>query len=111
MGARAESLVCEYLEARGYRVIERNVRIGRKELDIIARRGRTLVVCEVRARRTGRSLSPLETITDRKIRHIREGALAWLIKAGLRGVAVRFDAAAVTFDDPRGCIDYREDAF
>lgn len=111
LGARAESLVCRHLEDAGYRIVARNVRVGRKEIDIIARRRRLLVFCEVRARATGAFLSPLETIDARKAAHVREAARAWMMENGRRGEAMRFDAAGVTFDRPEGEIDYREDAF
>ena len=47
-----------YLEARGWRILGRNVRVGRGELDLIARRGCVLAFVEVKARRTRPAARP-----------------------------------------------------
>lgn len=111
LGARAESLVCTHLVARGFSIVARNVRVGRKEIDIVARRGDLLVFCEVRARDRSDFGSPLATIDRAKMRNVREAARIWLLENGAGKMAVRFDAAAVVFDEPEGRIDYVEDAF
>lgn len=111
LGARAEELVCTYLVSRGYTIVERNARVGRREIDIVARMGRVLAFCEVRARARSSFVSPLVTIDRRKVQRTREAALQWLQEREFRGFAIRFDAAAVTFDDPGGCLHYVEDAF
>ncbi len=111
LGARAEGLVCELLIARGYAIVERNVRVGRKEIDIIARRGDLVVFCEVRARSRTDFVAPLATIDRTKVRNVREAAGQWLSRTSWRRVAVRFDAASVVFDRPEGTIEYVEGAF
>lgn len=111
LGARAETLVCDHLLARGFRIVGRNVRVGPKEIDIIARRGDLVVFCEVRARSNDDFGSPLGTIGPTKVRNVREAAQAFLRDRRWRGVAVRFDAAAVVFDVPEGRLDYVEGAF
>ena len=50
LGLSAERRVRLYYRLRGYRVLAKNARAGRNELDIVLRRGRTLVFCEVKAR-------------------------------------------------------------
>lgn len=112
LGARAERLVCDHLEAEGWTILATNARIGRLEIDIVARRGRTLAFCEVRSRRGSRGPHPLETIDRAKRERIRRAALAWAIAKEARGCAMRFDAAAVLFDaDGRATVDYRAGAF
>lgn len=111
LGARAEALVCDLLNERGFEIVARNVRVGRKEIDIVARRGDLLVFCEVRSRSRSGFVAPLETIGPAKVRNVRAAARRWLRERQLRGVAVRFDAASVLFDDPRGVIEYVEGAF
>lgn len=111
LGARAERLVCDHLMARGFEIVGRNVRVGAKELDIIARRGDLVVFCEVRARSSAEFGSPLATIGAAKIRNVRYAARGFLHERGWRGLAVRLDAAAVVFDVPEGRLDYIEGAF
>ncbi len=111
LGARAETLVCDHLSARGYQIVGRNVRVGPKEIDIIARRGELVIFCEVRARSNADFGSPLASIGPSKIHNIREAARGFLLDRRWRGVAIRFDAAAVVFDVPDGRLDYVEGAF
>ncbi len=124
-GAQAERFVARHLEAQGYRILARNVRLGRWEIDLVARSPRGLLVfCEVRARsrRTARPLvHPAETVTEAKRRNLRAAAAAWIQRhqcdtgnAPLRGVhGLRFDVAAVWLDasgEPHA-LEYYEGAF
>jgi putative endonuclease len=63
---------------RGYRILGTNVWIGGNELDVVARRGRTLVFCEVKSKGGAGFGDPLEMVTDEKLRRIRLAAEAWL---------------------------------
>lgn len=104
--------MCAHLEAGGWAILGTNVRVGRAEIDIVARRGRVLAFCEVRCRRGAKGPHPLETIDRAKRERLRRAALAWAIAQGTRGLALRFDAAAVTFDEAgNAVVDYREGAF
>lgn len=111
LGARAEALVAERLERAGFAVLARNARVGRLEIDVIARSGRLVVFCEVRARASDRFMSPAESIDRAKQGRVRRAAAAWLRAARLGDVDVRFDAASVVFDTPAGRIEYYENAF
>ena len=51
-GRNAEAIAAWFLRAKGYRILARRVRTQRGEIDLIARRGDTLVFVEVKARRT-----------------------------------------------------------
>ena len=111
LGARAEQLACEHLERRGFEIVGRNVRIGRLELDVIARRGSLLVVCEVRSRRSDRVMTPAQSVDYRKVGHVRDAAWRWL-RANKPGTSqLRFDVASVLFDTPEGRLNYLEGAF
>lgn len=49
-GRGAETLACWYLRLRGWRILARRARVPGGEVDIVARRGRTLAFVEVKAR-------------------------------------------------------------
>ena len=49
-GRRAETLACWYLRLHGWRILARRARVRGGEVDIVARRGRTLTFVEVKAR-------------------------------------------------------------
>ncbi|HEV8054178.1 MAG: YraN family protein [Chloroflexi bacterium] len=76
-GARAEDLAAAHLQALGWRVIARGVRIGRDEIDILAIDPGppvTLVAVEVRSAVTGRFGAPEESVNARKLRNLYRGA-------------------------------------
>lgn len=109
-GRRAEEAVAHWMTSRGYAIVERNARVGRLELDIVARRGSLLVVCEVRSRRLG-GVDPAWTFDARKRERIRRGARLYWLRAGARG-PLRIDAAAVTVSGDRPpSIRYFENVF
>ena len=110
-GRSAEALVASYLVRQGYEILDRNVRVGRLELDLVAKRGDLIIVCEVRSRSSGRFGPAVATITQEKIRRIRRATRLFLARHGVWPREVRLDAAAVTFTgnaEPR--IDYFENA-
>jgi putative endonuclease len=98
-GARAERLARRHYVLRGYRVLGANVVAGPNELDLVLRRGRTLVFCEVKAKAGPGAGDPLEMVDAEKQRRLRRAAERWL--AGhpeLGELDVRFDVAAVRGD-------------
>ena len=80
---------------RGYRILGENVWIGGFELDLVVRRGRALVFCEVKSKSGTGFGDPLEMVTQEKARRVRRAASAWLAAhPEHRGCAVRFDVVA-----------------
>ena len=78
LGRLGEDAAASYLAARGYRIVARNVRADRVELDLIARVGTALVFVEVKTRRGARHGQAAEAVDSRKQRRLRHGAQAWL---------------------------------
>ena len=112
-GRTGESLVAALLEERGFSILERNARVGRLELDVIAKRGMLLVFVEVRTRTSDLYGAAAETIDRAKQQRIRRAAAGW-VKANPahRRCKRRFDAAGVLLK--RGAepvVDYYPDAF
>jgi putative endonuclease len=100
LGRHGEDLAAEYLEARGWIILGRNVRRGRQELDIIAARGRVLAFVEVKSRRDCRHGHPMEAITWAKRREVVRAAREWLRTQPLApGTLVRFDAISVLWSE------------
>ena len=99
-GARAERRARFFYLLRGYRVLEANSRPGRIEVDLVLRRGRRVVFCEVKAKQGSRFGEPGEMVGRAKQERLRRAAEAWLA-AHPESAAwdVRFDVLAVT---PRG---------
>jgi len=83
-----------YLE-RGFHLLERNWRTSQGEIDLLCTRGRVLVVCEVKTRRTDRLGTPVEAVTGDKQRRLRQLAAAYLRVSPGGYDEVRFDVASV----------------
>lgn len=98
VGTRGEDLAAEWYARRGYEVLARNWRCSAGELDLVCRRGGTVVVCEVKTRRTGAFGPPQEAVTASKRLRIRRLAARWLRTTHTRCAEVRFDVAAVLGD-------------
>jgi putative endonuclease len=81
-------------------VLGENVWAGGNELDLIVRRGRRLVFCEVKAKLGEGYGDAEEMVGDEKRRRLRRAAEAWLARhPELSELEIRFDVVAVT---PRG---------
>ncbi|MFE0644683.1 YraN family protein [Streptomyces sp. NPDC058877] len=79
LGRYGEELASRRLAATGMHVLARNWRCGRTgEIDIVARDGDTLVICEVKTRRDGGYEHPMAAVTPRKAERLRRLAACWL---------------------------------
>ncbi len=107
LGASGEEAVAAWYEDHGYEVVERNWRCRAGELDLILRRGRTFVFCEVKTRSSDAFGAPVEAITRDKQVRLRHLAARWLEDAPLRPTEIRFDVASVL----AGQIEVVEGAF
>jgi putative endonuclease len=114
LGQRAEEAVVRYLESAGCAILERNLKLGRLEIDIVARRGELILVVEVRTRGAGAWTTGLGSMSHAKRERIRRaGQRLWRdrYKADPSVERMRFDAASVTFHGDRADIDYVVAAF
>jgi putative endonuclease len=99
LGASGETSVAAWYEAHGYTVLARNWKVRAGELDLVVRRGRVVVFCEVKTRSTLDFGSPAEAVRDTKRRRVRHLAALWLESAPRRPAEIRFDVATVVGDD------------
>jgi putative endonuclease len=99
VGQYGEDLAARYLISNGFSVLERNWRCELGEIDIVAREGDTLVICEVKTRRGLNYGTPLEAITYKKLTTLRRLAGRWLQTHQVRAAAIRIDVVAIVFDN------------
>lgn len=110
-GRRAELAVADFLFARGFTILWRNVRLGALELDVVARRRSLVVIVEVRTRGRGSLLRPFESIgLTKRVRLLRAVDRLWRARlSAVRGIErVRIDAAAVEFSRGATRVEYVE---
>ncbi|NTV02533.1 MAG: YraN family protein [Chlorobiaceae bacterium] len=95
LGAEGERIAAGYLAGKGYRILARNYRFLRNEIDIIAADGRQLCFIEVKTRASLDKGHPAEAVTLRKQKEITRAASGYL--AGLEGAPpdCRFDVIAI----------------
>jgi putative endonuclease len=100
VGRRGERAAARFLKRHGFRIVYRNFRVPRGELDLVARDGRELVFVEVKTRRRGHLRGrPLDAVDAGKQRRIVRAALAYLRLLGHPDVRFRFDVVEVYLNE------------
>ena len=111
-GKFSEDIAAEFLTRRGYSILARNYRVNRKEIDIVAQRGRTIAFIEVKARAGAGYGHPSEAITWKKRREIAYAARAWLARNPLPAdCELRFDAVSVVWKGGSWSVEHAENAW
>ena len=96
LGRWGEDRVVRWYRRQGFRVLDRNWRCSRGELDVIVQRGSVVAVCEVKTRTSLAFGTPAEAVGWQKQRRIRRLAAQWLSEQERSGpVQLRFDVAEV----------------
>ena len=98
-GAEGESAACAYLKKKGWTIVETNVRRGRGEIDIIARKRGLTAFIEVKRRSSLRYGQPAEAVNREKQRRIASAAALYMQENGLE--KVRFDVIEILPEEIR----------
>jgi putative endonuclease len=109
-GRLAEQVAADHLEARGYRILEKNFTCRLGEIDIIAADQGELVFVEVRSRGSASSLNPIFSVDRQKQKRIIRAAEIYLQKRYRQVPPARFDVAIVTLGQPT-VVEIIQDAF
>ncbi|MEO1023036.1 MAG: YraN family protein [Bacteroidota bacterium] len=111
-GAEAEELACAYLEAKGWRVLERNYFFERAEVDIVAYDDTAIVFVEVKMRSSTWFGQPEEFVNEVKIQNVQKAAEAWIYERKMDGSPVRFDVIGIIQQPGKApSFTHLEDAF
>lgn len=113
-GAMGEQAAADYLLEKGYELLARNWHCRWGELDLVARKEDILAFVEVKTRKPGAMVSPLEAVNRTKQRKLIRSAQAYLMELGETELQPRFDVAAVTVfpgELPRFTVEYWPSAF
>jgi putative endonuclease len=95
LGAWGETLAARHLREAGMVLLDHNWRCPAGEVDLVLRDGDTLVVCEVKTRRTTAYGSPLEAVTAAKAARLRRLAAMWLAEHDVHPRDVRIDLVGI----------------
>jgi len=95
LGRYGEDVAARHLTQDGFVVLARNWRCESGEIDIVARDGDVLVVCEVKTRSSLRYGSPFEAVTQRKLHRLERLGMRWMKDHGVRPASLRVDVVSV----------------
>ena len=110
-GNIAEELATSFLEKKGYKILLKNFRYQKAEIDIIAEFKNEIIIVEVKARGSDLFMEPQEAVTKTKIKSLVMAADFYMKDRNI-DKEVRFDIIAVLRDDKgRLNITHLEDAF
>ncbi|MGD0035659.1 MAG: YraN family protein [Bacteroidota bacterium] len=110
-GKAGEDLAARFLERNGLKIIERNYRFERGEIDLIAEEGDELVFVEVKARRSTIFGAPEDAVTERKQEQVHTVADGYLFEHDIDNRPCRFDVVAIEFINGKTEIRHIRDAF
>jgi putative endonuclease len=102
-GALGEKMAQDYLKKKGCKIIETNYRCPKGEIDIVARDGDCLVLCEVRTKTNLLYGTPEESITPTKIQHLEACAHYYRQTHSRLPASFRIDVIAIELDSQYRC--------
>jgi len=94
-GDQFERKAEEYLIKRGYEILARNWQAGHKEIDLVARKEKTLAFVEVKGSRGDRFGHPAYRVDRKKRENLALAAERFITEMGLRGLEFRFDVITI----------------
>ncbi len=99
-GKRGEALAKEYLQKKGYKILEQNYRTRYAEIDLVAKQKDVLVFVEVRTKIGEQFGSPEETLNRWKLQRVKRNATAYAAHVKWRKL-YRVDAVCIVLDENR----------
>lgn len=109
-GKQGEELAAQFLIYKGYSILDRNWRFEHKEIDIVALHKNTLVIVEVKTRKSDLYGKPELAVNKRKQQLLISAANDYVFIHSL-DFEVRFDIISIYFCGGNPIIDHIEDAF
>ena len=110
LGKKGEQLAIDYLIKKGYKILHKNWRYLKAEVDIIVQKENTLIAVEVKTRTSDYFGDPQDFITKKKIQLLVMAMNEYVISKDL-DIEVRFDIIAILQNKNKTTIDHIEDAF
>jgi putative endonuclease len=110
LGKIGEVMAANFLQSKGFDVLDRNWRFGRIELDIIAQFEEQIVFVEVKTRENRFLGEPWQAVTPAKQRRIIKAANAYLVENEI-DLEARFDIVSIVCNSKVEEIEHLEEAF
>lgn len=110
LGNQGEDLAVEHLIKNNWKILDRNWRFGREEIDIIASKAEILAIIEVKTRFSNFLGEPYEAVSKSKQKSIIRAANHYIEKNGL-DVEVQFDIISIVLNKNQQKITHIQEAF
>ncbi|WP_339659347.1 YraN family protein [uncultured Polaribacter sp.] len=110
LGEIGEQIAVDFLIKNGYKILERNYRYIKAEVDIIAQKADVLAIVEVKTRSTDHFGNPQDFVNPKKIKLLLSAIDHYVIQREL-DLEVRFDIIAIIYQKNNIKIEHLEDAF
>ena len=110
LGADGEEIAVHHLRSLGYKILERNWRFGKEEIDIIAELAHELVVVEVKTRNSDFFGDPHAFVSKSKQAHMVRATHAYVVKHDI-DKEVRFDVIGIILNKMEQRLEHIEGAF
>jgi putative endonuclease len=109
IGAKGEQVAVDFLQKKGYKIINRNWRSGKKEIDIVATLKDTLVFLEIKTRSNLDFGFPEESVTKAKQKFLKQAAEAY-VAANPGHEYIRFDIVSIVMvgDNVKEIVHFEE---
>ena len=99
LGQQGERIAAESLCELGYVILDRNVKLGRYEIDLIAQEGDTIAFVEVKTRRDDSFLRPETNVHQKKRQHLLNAARLYIAHNRSENLYYRFDIVSVVLPE------------
>lgn len=110
LGKKGEKIAIDFLLKNDYKILEKNYRYLKAEVDIIALKGKTLAAIEVKTRSSAYFGNPEEFVNPKKIKLLISAIDNYVVEKDL-DVDVRFDIIAIIDNKKETKIEHLKDAF
>ncbi len=110
-GELGERIAERWLLRRGWRVVQRRFRNGRRDIDLVVERDGTIAFVEVKARKGAEFGGPVQAVDHRKRRQLERSALVWIDRHGREAESYRFDVVGVLLNGASVRVCHVENAF
>ncbi|WP_159949778.1 YraN family protein [Polaribacter septentrionalilitoris] len=110
LGKKGEQIAIDFLLKKGYKILEKNYRYLKAEVDIIAQKNDTLAAIEVKTRSSDYFGNPEEFVNPKKIKLLLSAIDNYVVERDL-DVEVRFDIIAIIHQKKETKIEHLKDAF
>ena len=110
LGILGEKMAAEHLDKKGFKILHKNYKYGKAEVDIVAMKDNEIIFVEVKTRESAYLSAPTYTVPVQKQRQIIKAADAYLKRYQLEQES-RFDVISIIVNSQYNRLEHLEGAF